>query len=119
MEQSSIQEKVCPLCKKTKPLDSFYARKNGNAVGYCCDCVSKSRAERNKTWKNDIVAYMGGKCHFCGYNKCAAALELHHKHDKSFGISKKRLGIYDMVDELKKCILICANCHRELHYQNE
>jgi hypothetical protein len=65
---------------------------------------------------------MGGSCERCGYNKCIAALQFHHKNpkNKKFGVSA--MGIYrgweKVKKELKKCIMICANCHWEEHHPN-
>ena len=65
------------------------------------------------------ISYGGGKCVLCGYNKCIQALEFHHinSKDKEFGISAKGYtrSWEKVKNELKKCILVCANCHREAH----
>ena len=60
---------------------------------------------------------MGGKCEKCGYDKCAAAMDFHHKDPskKEFTIGTKNIGFKRLSEEIKKCILLCANCHRELH----
>lgn len=77
--------------------------------------VTRARHKR----KQEIVDIMGGKCAICGYNKNIAALELHHinKEEKEFSIgSSGAYPKYDiLIPELKKCILLCANCHREVH----
>jgi hypothetical protein len=59
----------------------------------------------------------GGKCIKCGYNKCIKALEFHHLDPlkKDFTISNDGFKLKEAVIESKKCILICSNCHRELH----
>ena len=59
----------------------------------------------------------GGKCVRCGYDKCSGALEFHHidPSQKDFTISNDRAKLEESIEESKKCILLCANCHRELH----
>lgn len=67
--------------------------------------------------KQRIVYVMGEKCQCCGYNKCLTALELHHINpkEKEFTISSNtNRGWSTIVEELKKCTLVCANCHREI-----
>lgn len=71
-----------------------------------------------KRLKQLLVSYKGGKCEICGYDKCISALEFHHKNpkDKDFSISSgKYLSIQKCKQEVDKCILVCSNCHRELH----
>jgi len=59
----------------------------------------------------------GGKCIRCDYDKCIKALEFHHLDptQKDFTISNDHFKLEDAVKESKKCILICSNCHKELH----
>lgn len=60
---------------------------------------------------------MGGKCCLCGYNKNIAALEFHHidKKTKLHGISDGNCRKLEKdIEEVKKCALVCANCHREI-----
>jgi len=79
----------------------------------------KAVAKRRKKIKEMAIDYKGGKCCICGYDKCNAALDFHHLNDskKEFG-----LGLNGMTrswertrNEVDKCILVCANCHREIH----
>ena len=85
--------------------------------------MSKS-SENVKRWrqntKEKIVKVMGGCCQICGYDKCNAALELHHinPEEKEIGIAQfmaNPVSWHKIVNELTKCSLLCANCHRELH----
>jgi hypothetical protein len=72
---------------------------------------------RKKT-KERSVEYKGGMCIVCGYNKCISALDFHHlnPNDKSFSISGNCNRSWDKIKtELDKCVILCANCHREVH----
>jgi len=58
----------------------------------------------------------GGKCLLCGYNRCSAALEFHHidPATKIFTIGSSGRGLKTVLEEIKKCVLLCSNCHREV-----
>lgn len=65
------------------------------------------------------LEYMGGCCASCGYNRCIGALTFHHREPggKDFGVSAKGYTrSWEKVRaELDKCILLCSNCHAEVH----
>ena len=68
--------------------------------------------------KDRAVYVMGDKCQCCGYNKTNSALEFHHldPSQKDFSISTNSNRSWKSVrNELQKCVLVCANCHREIH----
>jgi hypothetical protein len=70
--------------------------------------------------KKKLIELAGGECCDCGYKKNISALEFHHLNPegKSFGIDLRKcsnLQWNKLVEEVKKCVLICANCHRERH----
>lgn len=79
----------------------------------------KAVAKRRKKLREDLVAYNGGKCCICGYDKYIGALEFHHifEDDKNFGLSSRGLtrSWEKMKTEADKCILVCSNCHKEIH----
>ncbi len=81
--------------------------------------MKKAVARRRKKIKEMAVMYKGGKCEFCGYSKYLGALEFHHinPEDKSFGLSLDGLtrSWARVLIEVDKCILVCSNCHREIH----
>ncbi len=61
----------------------------------------------------------GGHCWQCGYNKNYAALDFHHFDPsiKSFGVNSNSKGTLDELrKEAEKCVLLCRNCHSELHH---
>ena len=83
--------------------------------------IKKAVSKRRKKIKDLAIEYKGGKCFLCGYQKCVDALEFHHLDSgkKEFGVSKDGLTrSWERVrKEIENCILVCANCHRELHSQ--
>ena len=63
---------------------------------------------------------MGGCCQICGYNKTHKALEFHHinPNEKEMGFGDTRANNVKwslLVEELRKCIILCSNCHKEVH----
>ena len=84
--------------------------------------LKKAVTARRKKLKKMAIEYKGGKCIFCGYDKCNDALDFHHLDlkEKEFGLSVRGLtrSWEKIKEELDKCILVCANCHRELHAEN-
>ena len=69
--------------------------------------------------KLNLIKVAGGKCVLCGYDKNPGALEFHHLHpeEKEYGIATKGTchNIQKDLAEIRKCILICANCHRDVN----
>lgn len=67
--------------------------------------------------KRKAVEYKGGACCICGYNTVLSALDFHHIDPtiKNYGISSGTKSFESIKDELDKCILVCRNCHSEIH----
>lgn len=112
--------RTCPRCNKDKPRSEFHERRGSEGSStYCKRCTSQESLERQRRFKRECVNYKGGKCERCGYDKCTAALDFHHLHpkDKSFALSNvKSRKMSDLIKlEIDKCMLMCANCHRETH----
>ena len=78
---------------------------------------SESVVSWRKRTKKKLVEYKGGKCECCGYNKCIEALEFHHldPSKKDFTISGTSRSFDTLKIEADKCILVCSNCHKEIH----
>lgn len=106
------QNTRCSCCNRKY----IYDKGKGHKALVCNSCVGNAK---RKNLKERAVALKGGKCQKCGYDKCLAALEFHHriKRHKKFGIAQATSLKWSKVQrELKKCDLLCANCHKETEY---
>ena len=120
-----MKEKILELHKQGKTyreIATILGCVKSNVAFHCSKQVRRKQYIRqNQTRqleKKTLVNRMGGACIKCGYNKCLSALEFHHLEptEKEFSISQVRnLSEARIEKELKKCILVCANCHREIH----
>lgn len=108
----------CILCQK-----EFNAGRRTKP--FCFECLpieeySKGGQALPPLWKLYAIKAKGGKCEICGYDKCKGALQFHHTRDKKYNIvdliRKRGIDTKTILDEeLEKCILVCANCHAEIH----
>jgi hypothetical protein len=99
---------------------------------FCKPCRGKARPKRSEMdlrlqmngWvknhhrrlKYMSVELLGSCCLLCGYSRCIAALEFHHidPDQKGFTLSGRSISWERYRTEVLKCILLCANCHREV-----
>ena len=113
------EERLCSHCQRILPLSEFYkSSKDGNKY-WCKKCSREDNTGRIRSRKLKGIEYLGGKCSRCGYDKCPDALEFHHLNpeEKDSDYRKMRYRSFEKVKkELDKCILVCANCHREIHF---
>lgn len=87
----------------------------------------KPNDTRSRDNKKILLEYIGKKeCKICGYNKCYASLDFHHKNDKKANLSdligKQKYTLSNLlnwIDEVNKCELVCSNCHKEKHVDKE
>ncbi len=80
----------------------------------------QTQQQRGEERRKQLIEYLGAECLNCKYNKNYSALEFHHldSSTKSFGITLRECSnnkLEKLFEEAKKCILLCSNCHRELH----
>lgn len=105
-------QSTCRRCEKSY----VYDRGKGHRKTICNSCNVVIARQRQK---ERAVEHMGGCCFICGYKKHHNALEFHHQdsEEKDFNLA---LGGYcrsweRVLKELEKCIMVCSNCHREIH----
>ena len=111
--ESGLKEKICPICGT-----HFIPKTTAANQRTCCySCMPDGVQLTRGMFLAKIKEARGGKCARCGYDKCIKALEFHHidPSKKDFTISNDHFKLQEAIDESKKCILICSNCHKELH----
>ena len=98
---------VCANCHRLRHLIEDAAAKGGAVVEY------------RRSTKVRAVAFMGSTCHACGRDGPPAIFDFHHwdPKTKAFGIGQDGIPRQwaKVVAELAKCVMLCANCHREVH----
>lgn len=123
-----MNEKLfCIICSKEL---------EGNQKKYCCNnCKQRAHYQEKRSNPNscysqtkravrrklELIKLAGGSCSRCGYNKNISALEFHHVNAKTkkFSLDSRSLSnssIERVIEEYAKCILLCSNCHAEIHY---
>lgn len=110
---------ICKICGKEFQLNG---KRGGQNRIVCYECLPEcsDRLMRN-TMRRRLLTEYGNKiklergCKICGYNKCAAALEWHHPNNDKLGNPGDIQSITKFLEEIDKCEVLCANCHRELH----
>lgn len=80
---------------------------------------SQSVSDYRRNRKLNLMKASGNRCCICGYNRTVSALEFHHinPEEKEYGIAAQGTchNIQRDIAEIRKCVLVCANCHREIH----
>ncbi len=84
----------------------------------CVRCSSEAVARRRRRVKEILVRDTGGKCGLCGYGRYQGALHFHHveRSEKSFAVSHdgNTRSLAKIRAEIRKCVLLCGNCHAEV-----
>lgn len=128
--------KICTVCKTPKPISEFSPRKGAKdglysrcktchnrevRKGYHADPKAKledCRKRRQVLFDivNDIKSKCG--CKICEEND-PVCLDFHHldpkKKDLPIAMLVSNKSKSRMLDEIGKCVVVCANCHRKIH----
>lgn len=116
-----MDTKKCSKCGRDLPLTEYYSRGNGKLRSECKQChrdYVKGKYNERKEMVSDIKANQG--CAKCGESR-EYMLDFHHKDpsikDASIArITSNNNKMENIWQEIDKCIVLCANCHREFHY---
>ncbi len=80
--------------------------------------------DKSKQYKLDYKNIY--KCEICGYDKYIGGLDFHHKKDKLLKLNmvhifeESCLEVKEKIEnEINKCIVLCANCHQNLHFDKD
>ena len=129
--------KRCSGCQQDKESDEFYIN-NSHKDGLshiCKKCQNEyvkghyrknkqQYLDKNKRRKNEARDYViqskkDGSCNVCGESRWWV-LDFHHIDNKTDDVSRMlNMGLKKIKIEINKCILLCANCHRDLHYKEK
>jgi hypothetical protein len=130
---------ICIICQK--PIYRIPSRlNNNNSCSTACrnkrfvkenhpkwkggEEPRKIKTRLHEKWKKfhnkqKAVHILGGQCQKCGYAACIAALDFHHVNPKEKDATLKDMWSRNwniIIAEIKKCKLLCSNCHREEHW---
>jgi hypothetical protein len=117
-EETNSVRQTSKILKVTRDTVNKYVKINRKKSDLSRDQqLSKNVIEWRKRKKIELVDYKGGCCQLCGYDRCIEALEFHHNdpNEKDFTISGKSWSFERLKVEADKCILVCSNCHKEIH----
>ena len=114
---AQIYTKICKQCF------GEFVTYDDNQI--CCNVDCHKKFFDDIRLKSSIVRQRAkervGACEVCGYNKWFSCLEWHHvcpelkKHEIS---AMRTYPTEEIEQELKKCVLLCCNCHQEIHRGN-
>lgn len=115
------ETKKCTKCGRELPLTSYYSRGGGKYRSECKECHNnyvKGKYKERKEQVDEIKKEC--QCQKCG-EKRSYVLDFHHidPSTKKFSIARMTSNNNHMAEieqEMEKCIVLCANCHREFHY---
>ncbi len=118
-----METKVCTKCGRELPIDQFNFRdkKKGTRRSECKECHSAYMKQKYQDKKNEVQKLKSQcSCAKCGDSR-GYVLDFHHldptqKENNIARMVSNRYELDRVYDEIKKCIVLCSNCHREFHY---
>jgi len=118
-----LETKICTKCGKELPIDNFYWRDKAKGLrrSECKNCHNNYVKQKYKERHDNINKIKSQQCCAkCGDSRFYV-LDYHHinpdeKEEKISRLIAHNVKEQTLQEELNKCILLCANCHREFHY---
>ncbi len=127
-----MEERKCTKCDQKKSFSEFHKNKNkpGGIQGICKICCKEvhrlhylenklayrdNAKKRRETLQKMTDSYKNRPCMDCKQSFPACCMDFDHRNNKLFNVSdavKNGLGVQTILDEIKKCDVVCANCHR-------
>ena len=116
-QANELYKQLGNIKKVAKQMHISYDRLRNVIISDKITPKKRDTSSYRREVKRKLIEYKGGKCQVCGYNRCQEALEFHHldSSQKDFTISGGTKSFESLKPEVDKCILVCANCHREIH----
>ena len=131
---STMKQKKCTDCGETKDVCEFNHKTKTQYSSKCKKCNKEYQKQyyvnnkdvvinRNKANRTSLQEWLSSykqtlKCSICDETH-PACLDFHHLKDKEFNIAdaiRLRYSIKRVKKEIEKCEVLCANCHRKLHW---
>lgn len=118
---------TCKGCGEDKPPSGFstHGKTKSGYLAYhsrCKECYwGHAKTLPSYEEKRLLVEQAKTSCSVCGYDRCKDAMDFHHtdRANKLFGIAagvkSSTITRQELEDEISKCVILCSNCHRELH----
>ena len=118
-----METKICTKCGKQLPITDFNWRNKEKGTRrseckYCHSAYMKQKYQEKKEIVQEIKSNFS--CAKCGDTR-GYVLDFHHIEPNEKEATVARLtsnssNLTKVYDEIKKCIVLCSNCHREFHY---
>lgn len=118
-----METKICSKCGRQLPIEDFYWRNKakGQRRSECKECHN-SYVKKMYLQKHDDIETLKSHCSCikCGQSR-GYVLDFHHKDPsiKQDGIARlisDNAPLTKIKEEIDKCVILCANCHREFHF---
>lgn len=115
MENMPLKDKEKRRQYQREYMRRWYQENKGRHIGYV-----RNREKKIKAWLKEYKQTL--RCEVCGENH-PACLDFHHidSNDKKFAIGRLKhyLSMKLLKTEIEKCKVLCANCHRKYHWNDD